>query len=284
MTKPLRIFIIYAREDAEFKDGLITALSPLKNQGWVESWHDSDIYAGDVWDEKIRENLEAADLILPLISAPYFASEYIQTVEIPAAFERLKAGTCRIVPVLVRACTWDTDQRLKRLQVLPRGAKPVSSWSNRDEAYHSIAEGIRQLAQEEQKWPLSSPSPSPPRFPLWWPVAAVVALAATWAVWHFQNNNTAADGETLAASYRTAVQAGTIPALNGFLAQASGLYADSARNAIASLELRRDTLVQEAEALYKGGRTNDAFERLDRAWQIDSSDRRVERLRNMWGK
>lgn len=67
---------------------------------------------------------------------------------------------------------------------------------------------------------------------------------------------------------------------NAFLStNDSGLYADSARNAIAQLKLKLDTLVQEAESLSKGGLLQDADARLDSAWRIDSSDRRVRELR-----
>ncbi len=100
MNSPVKIFIIYAHEDAVYKDGLIKALSPLKNQGWVKSWHDGDIRPGEVWDEQIRQNLNAADVVVPLVSSDFFASEYIQQVEIHHAFPPRLVFPPRFVPAV----------------------------------------------------------------------------------------------------------------------------------------------------------------------------------------
>jgi len=284
MKKPLRIFIVYAREDNAYKDDLIKSLSPLKNQGWVESWHDGDIRPGEAWDERIREQIEVADLILPLVSNDFFASEYIQNVEFRAAFERHQAGSCRIVPVIIRAGEWTADDRLAKLQALPEGGVPVGSWPNRDEAFKSVAAGIRKLAQEsagKQTGFNIAQTELPPQkkrlnTTLYRIATAALAVLILWLAWKYLKND---DSE----AYRTAVASGSIPALNGFLSgHASGPYADSARHTVIHLELKLDTLVREAEALYNGGRTRDAYERLERAQKIDSSSQRVLRLVEQW--
>ncbi|MBL7798294.1 MAG: toll/interleukin-1 receptor domain-containing protein [Saprospiraceae bacterium] len=286
MKKPLRIFIVYAREDSAYKDDLIKALSPLKNQGWVESWHDGDIRPGEAWDARIREQIEAADLILPLVSNDFFASEYIQNVEFHAAFERHQAGSCRIVPVIIRAGEWTADDRLAKLQALPEGGVPVGSWANRDEAFKSIAAGIRKLAQQEDWLPPIEAHPDKPRRTMSWrlPVFLIGSILAIFAAWNFAKKSAEAAAEkNISAAYRTAAATGTIPALRDFLKDCdSGPYADSARNAIMLFERKLDTLVLEAEALYKGGRTSDAYESLEHARRIDSSDSRVVRLRDTW--
>lgn len=286
MKKPLRIFIVYAREDSAYKDDLIKALSPLKNQGWVESWHDGDIRPGEAWDARIREQIEAADLILPLVSNDFFASEYIQNVEFRAAFERHQAGSCRIVPVIIRAGEWTADDRLAKLQALPEGGVPVGSWANRDEAFKSIAAGIRKLAQQEDWLPPVESHPDRPRRTMSWrlPVFLIGSILAILAAWNFARKSAEGAAEkNVSTAYHTAAATGTIPALRDFLKDCdSGPYADSARNAIMLFERKLDTLVLDAEALHKGGLTDTALVRLESARRINPADSRVLQLARQW--
>ncbi|HRI60924.1 MAG TPA: SUMF1/EgtB/PvdO family nonheme iron enzyme [Saprospiraceae bacterium] len=143
MPAPLKIFIVYAREDSEYKEGLIRAFRLLKRQGLVEEWHDGNIKPGAKWEEEIGDNLRSADIILPLISYDFFGSDYIQNVEIEKAFERFESGEVKILPVIVRKCSWQDDDRLAQLQALPRDGKPISAWADRDDAYTDIIDSLK---------------------------------------------------------------------------------------------------------------------------------------------
>ncbi|MBX2889329.1 MAG: SUMF1/EgtB/PvdO family nonheme iron enzyme [Saprospiraceae bacterium] len=143
MPAPLKIFIIYAREDVDYKEGLIRAFRLLKRQGLVEEWHDGNIKPGAKWEEEIGDNLRSADIILPLISYDFFGSDYIQNVEIEKAFERFESGEVKILPVIVRKCSWQDDGRLAQFQALPRDGKPISTWSDRDDAYTDIIDSLK---------------------------------------------------------------------------------------------------------------------------------------------
>ena len=50
-----------------------------------------------------------------------------------------------MIPVLLRPVLWDTAP-FARLQALPTGGRPVTTWANRDEAFSNIAAGIRDAA------------------------------------------------------------------------------------------------------------------------------------------
>ena len=50
------------------------------------------IKAGEVWDEQIRRELEAADIILLLISVDFNNSQYIWNKELKTAMERHERG------------------------------------------------------------------------------------------------------------------------------------------------------------------------------------------------
>ena len=54
------------------------------------------------------------------------------------AMERHEAGDARVIPVILRACDWQSAP-FGKLQALPKDAKPVTSWGNQDEAFTDIA-------------------------------------------------------------------------------------------------------------------------------------------------
>lgn len=78
---------------------------------------------------------------------------------------RHDSGEACLIPVILRPADW-SGTALGRLQALPANGKPVSNWSNRDEAFLSIARGIRQVAQQlgarHGRAVASTPASSPP--------------------------------------------------------------------------------------------------------------------------
>jgi TIR domain len=120
----------------------------LRRQGLIETWHDRRIGAGTEWAGAIDRELEAADIILLLVSADFLASDYIYDIELKRAMERHEAGTARVIPVILRPCLWQRGDFAK-LQALPRDGEPVTSsrWPSQDAALNNVAEGIARLVQ-----------------------------------------------------------------------------------------------------------------------------------------
>lgn len=143
---PVQIFFSYAYKDEEYRDSLELHLSLLRRQGLVAGWHARKILAGEDFAAEIDENLEAANLILLLISPHFIASDYCWEKEMLRALERHKAGTARVVPVFIRPCDWQTAPFAK-IQGLPRNALPVSKWTDEDEAWLNVAQGIRAVIE-----------------------------------------------------------------------------------------------------------------------------------------
>jgi hypothetical protein len=80
MTK--KVFISYAHKDESFREELEDHLSMLKRDGLISIWHDRKISAGDRWKNKIDDNLEAAEIILFLISSSFLGSDYCMDIEV----------------------------------------------------------------------------------------------------------------------------------------------------------------------------------------------------------
>ncbi len=143
--KGIAVFISYAHEDESYKSRLETHLKILKRQNIIHTWSDREILAGERWGTEIDKNLESAQIILPLISADFMASDYCYDIEMKHALERHQNAEAKIIPVIVRKCIWEDDV-LKDIKALPKDSKPVSSWRNKDEAWTDVAEGIKKAA------------------------------------------------------------------------------------------------------------------------------------------
>jgi hypothetical protein len=136
------VFYSYSHKDERLRDGLADSLALLKRQGILTEWHDRKIAAGDEWEQSIDEHVGQADIILLLVSPAFIASDYCWGKEVERAMERHKAGDARVVPIVLRPADWN-GAMFGKLQALPRNAKPVTLWNNRDSAWLDIARGIR---------------------------------------------------------------------------------------------------------------------------------------------
>ncbi|MEM7794112.1 MAG: TIR domain-containing protein [Cyanobacteria bacterium P01_C01_bin.118] len=81
--------------------------------------------------------LKRADIILLLISADFIASDYCYEIELQQAMERHQAGEARVIPIILRPADWQNTP-FSELQAFPTNAKPITSWSDRDEAWLNV--------------------------------------------------------------------------------------------------------------------------------------------------
>lgn len=144
--KAVRVFISYSHKDEELRDKLDAHLSNLHWDGVISSWYDRQLTAGMEWNDTIKTELESADIILLLISPDFIASRYCREVEIPMALQRHDAKQASVVPIILRPFDW-MSAPFAKLQAFPKDAKPVTIWANQDEAFVSVAQGIRTAAQ-----------------------------------------------------------------------------------------------------------------------------------------
>ncbi len=146
-AKMIEVFFSYSHKDEELREDLEKHLSILKRDGVITAWYDRRIGAGREWEGEISEHVNTAGVILLLISADFLASDYCYDVEVKRAMERHEAREARVIPVVLRAVDWK-GAPFRKLQALPRDARPVTSWPNRDEAFADVAKGIRAAVEE----------------------------------------------------------------------------------------------------------------------------------------
>ena len=141
----LDVFISYSRQDEAIKNELVDYhLKRLQREGKINTWQDRDIEAGAEWAQAIKTNLEKADVVLLLVTHYFLAADYCYETEMQRAVQRHEEGTARVIPIILRPCSWE-ESEFKKLQVLPTDGKPVTSWTNPEEAFLIVEKGIRQV-------------------------------------------------------------------------------------------------------------------------------------------
>jgi TIR domain/AAA ATPase domain len=140
------LFCCYAPEDASWQEQFEKHLAMLKQLGWVQCWSERDIPVGANREQAIEEYLSTADLLLLFISADFLSSAYGSDSIMQEVVSRQKLGEVIVIPVLLRPVDWKKTP-LGILQVLPRDGRPVTMWSNPDEAFTEVAEEIRAVIE-----------------------------------------------------------------------------------------------------------------------------------------
>lgn len=153
---PIEIFCCSAHEDETWLRKLETHLSVLKRQGLVSFWHDRFISPGTDWTKTIDTHLDTASIILLLISADFFASDYCYGIEMKRALERQDTGEAQVIPVLVRPVDWKGSP-FAHLQALPTDAKPLATWRNQETALADVTAGIRRVIENVLMLSASAP-------------------------------------------------------------------------------------------------------------------------------
>lgn len=134
-SKPKRVFLCHAREDAAWVTRLRTVMKPLERQGHMTTWAELDIDVGTAFEAEISRNIEASDAAILLVSAHFIASSAIGDAQLPALLARARAGDLRIHWLLVSPCMWDITD----LASLPPAADPSRPLAQMTDAEAQVA-------------------------------------------------------------------------------------------------------------------------------------------------
>ncbi|MDQ2714733.1 MAG: trypsin-like peptidase domain-containing protein [Chloroflexota bacterium] len=143
----INIFYSYAPEDETLRAELAKRLKLMKRQGLIDDFYAGNINAGKAEREIASKYLEAADIILLLVSPDFIESDYLYEQEMKSAMEHQRTGKVRVIPILLIPIDWE-DTPFGGLVALPRNRKPISAWSDRDQALYEVAMDIRRVVDE----------------------------------------------------------------------------------------------------------------------------------------
>ena len=149
-----RIFISYSHNDREWLSRLLVHLGVLQQEGLVKAWSDQHLKPGDEWPREIREALDSAEIAVLLVSADFLNSQFIRDKEIPVLLERMEAGTLKVLPLLVRPCSYELS-RLKHIEARPKHRDSVAGGSPAEQE-----RDFRDLTAEIANLLVTGPRPS----------------------------------------------------------------------------------------------------------------------------
>ena len=140
--KPVSIFISYSHKDENFRKELAAHLRVLERLGIVTSWHDRRILPGSDWSREIDHHIDQASIVLCLVSADFFDSDYCWEKEMRRALVRHSAKQAVVIPILIRPVAWDRtplppsracplgwcQSRIPPVPILRGGLSSKASW------------------------------------------------------------------------------------------------------------------------------------------------------------
>ncbi|HWP09410.1 MAG TPA: TIR domain-containing protein [Polyangiaceae bacterium] len=106
------VFISYSQEDRRWLCLLKIVLKPYLRRGLIRIWDDSAVRTGTQWKKELASALRRARVGVLLTSTDYFASDFVNNVELPALRRAAARGELTLFCVPVRPA----DPRALRLQ------------------------------------------------------------------------------------------------------------------------------------------------------------------------
>jgi hypothetical protein len=143
MTLPVPIFCASAHEDHVWLARWTKHLWPLQDAGRISIWSEAYIMSGQSRDQEVARYLHTAKIVVFLLSSDFFADPKCFNV-LTQALDSARSGNTRIIPLLLRP-VWLDETVFGGIAYLPSNGRPVTSWSNSDDAFQNCVQGLRQV-------------------------------------------------------------------------------------------------------------------------------------------
>ncbi len=153
----MRLFVSYAHADTKKISPLSAHLTILGQRGYIQVWQDTQLIAGEEWEDRILEELDRADIVLLLYSTNSRASKFIHETEAPKAVQRArdKQKACTLIVVPLDRKDWDSnvplEQELKKFQTATWNAKPVRDFAPQSKGWQEVERSIRDAVELRRK-------------------------------------------------------------------------------------------------------------------------------------
>jgi hypothetical protein len=156
----MKAFISYSHRDEAILDRLHVHLAMLRREGLIDEWYDRAILAGADIDTDIARHLDESRVFIAIVSPDFLHSNYCYETEMQQAIERVDSGQMQIVPIIAEPCEWQRSP-LGKYKAVPKDGKPISEWTNANNAFLDIVTELRRLVQADA--PNSAPAQRPGR-------------------------------------------------------------------------------------------------------------------------
>jgi hypothetical protein len=156
---PVQVVAILAETDEIWYRQLAKHLLPLQRSGTMTLWDSSQILPASDMVQERNSHLDAASLLLLLLSPDFFASPDCQE-QLQRVWPRYLDHSLLLLPILVRPVD-RSHSPLATIKALPNG-RSIAEWQNRDGAFLDIVRGIQRLIAPQTAGATAWIIPTPP--------------------------------------------------------------------------------------------------------------------------
>lgn len=157
---PLHVFLSYAREDTPAMDILDRQMRGLVKQGLITLFIDKSLRPGDVWHDRIRAELERADVVVFLLSDHLMGSDYVLDNEYDYVLKELKLDKGRPRPVTLLIDDVPKHNGFSQWEMYAKRDNqllPVKYWGLEEKRpYIQVVDYVGELAERHREQQMSS--------------------------------------------------------------------------------------------------------------------------------
>lgn len=140
------IFVSYSHNDRKYVDDFKRHFKNLERIHAIELWDDSKIKPGQKWEDEIKTAMAKAKIVIFVISADFFASDFITNEELPKLLRRANDDGAIILNLFIKPCDI-VNSPLASIQGLNTPSHTVLQMSEleREQLWASMVTQVREI-------------------------------------------------------------------------------------------------------------------------------------------
>lgn len=123
-------------------------MSHLRRSGVLTEWSDREILPGQKISEKIRKEMDRADIFVFLLSQNFIASDECMKEWNYAKQSLATSKPVFRIPIILADCAWMDLLESDDVKALPDDGKPVDQFDNTDTPWQQVYEGLKEVTDQ----------------------------------------------------------------------------------------------------------------------------------------
>jgi hypothetical protein len=142
-----QVFISYSHQDDDCLKRLLICLKPIERELLIDIWVDTKLRGGQSWRAEIENALTAAKAAILLISANFWASDFIVRYELPILLTYARERGMRIIPVILSPSDFE-NTAINEFQSINSPNQPLRGLGKTESDWDGIFVKVTNLLRE----------------------------------------------------------------------------------------------------------------------------------------